>query len=45
MTTDFRARWRTSVLGTLQGEGVRKVTQAMKRLRMEVLDEAHLETI
>lgn len=38
------ACWRTSSLETLQGafdEGVRKVTEAMKRLRMEVLDEAH----
>jgi molybdopterin-guanine dinucleotide biosynthesis protein A len=38
------ACWRTSALGTLQGafdEGVRKVTEAMKRLRMEVLDETH----
>ena len=38
------ACWRTSGLGELQqalNEGVRKVTEAMKRLRMEVLDEAH----
>ena len=38
------ACWQTSSLETLQGafdEGVRKVTEAMKRLRMEVLDETH----
>jgi len=38
------ACWRTSTLGTLQAafnEGVRKVTEAMKRLRMEILDETH----
>jgi molybdenum cofactor guanylyltransferase len=36
------ACWRGDALGTLEiafGEGVRKVTQAMKRLVMEVLDE------
>lgn len=36
------AYWRTSALSILQGafdEGVRKVAEAMKRLRMEVLDE------
>jgi molybdopterin-guanine dinucleotide biosynthesis protein A len=36
------ACWRSDALETLQiafDEGVRKVTQAMKRLRMEVLDE------
>ena len=38
------AFWRTSALPPLQAafdEGVRKVTEAMKRLRMEVLDETH----
>jgi len=38
------ACWRTSSVETLQSafdEGVRKVTEAMKRLRMEVLDETH----
>lgn len=38
------ACWRTSAVDQLQGafdEGVRKVTEAMKRLRMEVLDETH----
>lgn len=38
------ACWRTSGAGKLQqalSEGVRKVTEAMKRLRIEVLDEAH----
>ena len=38
------ACWNRSALPTLQGafdEGVRKVTEAMKRLRMEVLDETH----
>jgi molybdopterin-guanine dinucleotide biosynthesis protein A len=38
------AYWRTSAADKLQGafdEGVRKVTEAMKRLRMEVLDETH----
>jgi molybdenum cofactor guanylyltransferase len=38
------ACWRTSSMETLQSafdEGVRKVTEAMKRLRMEVLDETH----
>jgi molybdopterin-guanine dinucleotide biosynthesis protein A len=38
------ACWRTSGVGKLQqalNEGVRKVTEAMKRLRMEVLDETH----
>lgn len=38
------ACWRTSSMETLQSafdEGVRKVTAAMKRLRMEVLDEPH----
>jgi len=37
------ACWRTAAAGTLQNtfdEGVRKITQAMKRLQMEVLDEA-----
>ncbi len=36
------ACWRTSALEVLQAafdEGIRKVTEAMKRLRMEVLDE------
>ena len=36
--------WRTSATDSLQGtfaEGVRKITEAMKRLRMEVLDETH----
>ena len=36
--------WRASALGILQDafdQGVRKVTEAMKRLRMEVLDETH----
>jgi molybdopterin-guanine dinucleotide biosynthesis protein A len=36
------ACWRSDALETLEsafGEGVRKVTQGMKRLRMEVLDE------
>jgi molybdopterin-guanine dinucleotide biosynthesis protein A len=36
------ACWRSDALGSLEiafGEGVRKVTQAMKRLPMEVLDE------
>jgi molybdenum cofactor guanylyltransferase len=38
------ACWRTSATGKLQyvfEDGVRKVTDAMKRLRMEVLDETH----
>lgn len=38
------ACWRTTGLGALTSgfeEGVRKVTEGMKRLRMEVLDEAH----
>jgi hypothetical protein len=38
------ACWRTAALGKLQGafdEGVRKVTDAMTRLRIEVLDETH----
>jgi molybdopterin-guanine dinucleotide biosynthesis protein A len=38
------ACWRTAAAGKLQGafdEGVRKVTEAMKCLRMEVLDETH----
>ena len=38
------ACWRTSALPKLQAafdQGVRKVTEAMKRLRMEVLDGAH----
>jgi molybdopterin-guanine dinucleotide biosynthesis protein A len=38
------ACWRTSAVTNLQSEfeaGVRKVTDAMKRLRMEVLDETH----
>jgi molybdopterin-guanine dinucleotide biosynthesis protein A len=38
------ACWKTSAVGKLQSvfdEGVRKVTEAMKRLHMEVLDEAH----
>lgn len=38
------ACWRTTAVAALQGvfdEGVRKVTEAMKRLRMEVLDETH----
>lgn len=38
------ACWRTSSVETLQSafdEGLRKVTAAMKRLRMEVLDEPH----
>ena len=38
------ACWRTSASGKLQYAfegGVRKVTEAMKRLRMEVLDETH----
>jgi molybdopterin-guanine dinucleotide biosynthesis protein A len=38
------ACWRTDALVKLQDafdQGVRKVTEAMKRLRMEVLDEAH----
>ena len=38
------ACWRTTAAGALQGvfeDGVRKVTEAMKRLRMEVLDETH----
>jgi molybdopterin-guanine dinucleotide biosynthesis protein A len=38
------ACWRTDAVEKLQGafdEGIRKVTEAMKRLRMEVLDEAH----
>ena len=37
------ACWRATAAGELQrafDEGVRKITQAMKRLRMEVLDEA-----
>jgi molybdopterin-guanine dinucleotide biosynthesis protein A len=36
--------WRTSATGKLQyafEDGVRKVTEAMKRLEMEILDEAH----
>jgi len=38
------ACWRTSAVTNLQatfGEGVRKVTDAMKRLRMEILDGTH----
>jgi len=38
------ACWRTSATGKLQyafEDGIRKVTDAMKRLRMEVLDESH----
>jgi molybdopterin-guanine dinucleotide biosynthesis protein A len=38
------ACWRSSATAKLQDafdEGVRKVTEAMKRLRMEVLDETH----
>ena len=38
------ACWRTSTLGALQAafdEDIRKVTEAMKRLRMEILDETH----
>ena len=38
------ASWRTAAADSLQcafAEGVRKVTDAMKRLRMEVLDETH----
>jgi molybdopterin-guanine dinucleotide biosynthesis protein A len=38
------ACWRTSAVTALQGVfegGVRKVTEAMKRLRVEVLDESH----
>ena len=38
------ACWRTDAVDKLQGafdEGVRKVTEAMKRLQMEVLDETH----
>jgi molybdopterin-guanine dinucleotide biosynthesis protein A len=38
------ACWRTSAATSLHAafdEGVRKVTEAMKRLRMEVLDETH----
>ena len=38
------ACWRTSAADSLQRtfeDGVRKVTEAMKRLRMEILDEAH----
>jgi molybdopterin-guanine dinucleotide biosynthesis protein A len=38
------ACWRTSIAPALQAafnDGVRKVTEAMKRLRMEVLDETH----
>jgi molybdopterin-guanine dinucleotide biosynthesis protein A len=38
------ACWRTSATGKLQcafEDGVRKVTDAMKRLRMEILDETH----
>jgi molybdopterin-guanine dinucleotide biosynthesis protein A len=38
------ACWRTSAAASLRAafdDGVRKVTEAMKRLRMEVLDEAH----
>ena len=38
------ACWRTSAVSKLQNAfdgGVRKVTEAMKRLRMEVLDETH----
>ena len=38
------ACWRTSATGKLQyafEAGIRKVTDAMKRLRMEVLDESH----
>jgi molybdopterin-guanine dinucleotide biosynthesis protein A len=38
------ACWRTSAVGKLQGafdQGVRKVTDAMARLRIEVLDETH----
>jgi len=38
------ACWRTAAVGKLQGafdEGMRKVADAMKRLRMEVLDETH----
>ena len=38
------ACWRTSAADSLQRtfeDGVRKVTEAMKRLRMEILDETH----
>jgi molybdopterin-guanine dinucleotide biosynthesis protein A len=38
------ACWRTSAVDSLQStfeDGVRKVTEAMKRLRMEILDETH----
>ena len=38
------ACWNTSALAKLQDafdQGVRKVTEAMKRLRVEVLDETH----
>jgi len=38
------ACWRTSATGKLQyafADGVRKVTEAMKHLEMEILDEAH----
>ena len=38
------ACWKTSALETLQAafdESARKVTEAMKRLRMEILDETH----
>jgi len=38
------ACWKTPVVEALQAafdEGIRKVTEAMKRLRMEVLDETH----
>ena len=38
------ACWRTSAADSLQGrfeDGVRKVTEAMKRLRVEILDETH----
>lgn len=38
------ACWRTAATDSLEGafaEGVRKVTDAMKRLRMEILDETH----
>ena len=38
------ACWRTSAADSLQrtfDDGVRKVTEAMKRLRMEILDETH----
>jgi molybdopterin-guanine dinucleotide biosynthesis protein A len=38
------ACWRTSAAPALEAafnDGVRKVTEAMKRLRMEVLDETH----